>query len=120
MTIQQSLVCLAFDASALTTQRPVEALASMTRSLDPEVALDPTIDPTDLLADIGTLSLDRGYDYPAALARLEDRGLSDSRSGCAGSSKLPILGGRTTASTDRRERRRHATLRLATAVLIIG
>jgi len=44
------------------------------------VLLEPTLDAiaaVGLLADIGTLSLDRGYDYPAVRARLEARGLTD-------------------------------------------
>jgi len=42
--------------------------------------LDPTLDAitaTGLLADIGTVSLDRGYDYPAIRERLHVRGLTD-------------------------------------------
>ncbi len=42
--------------------------------------LDPTIDAVEahgLLADIGTLSLDRGYDYPKTRAGLNDRGIAD-------------------------------------------
>ena len=83
------------------------------------VMLEPTLDAivaTGLLADIGTVTLDRGYDYPAIRARLYARGLIDSdiqrrgtkprpvshtgsRSGCAGSSKQPTRGGRTTGNS---------------------
>ena len=44
--------------------------------------LEPTLDAiaaTGLLADIGTVTLDRGYDYPAIRARLHARGLDRSR-----------------------------------------
>ncbi len=41
-----------------------------------ESTLD-AIEATGLLADIGILSLDRGYDYPVVRARLEARGLCD-------------------------------------------
>ncbi len=108
------------------------------------VLLDPTIDAievTGLLADIGTLSLDRGYDYPAVRARLEARWLTDLDIQKRGTKPKPgephrlTLGlrwiveatntwwsnyGQLRRSTDRRERHRHAALRLATAVLIIG
>jgi transposase len=106
--------------------------------------LGPTIDAIEasgLLGDIGTLSLDRGYDYPAVRARLEDRGLDDLDIQRRGTKPKPgephrlTLGlrwiveatntwlsnyGQLRRSTDRRERHRHAALRLATAVLIIG
>ena len=42
--------------------------------------LDPTLDAVaanGLLQDIGTLSLDRGYDYPAVVDRLTRRGLTE-------------------------------------------
>lgn len=108
------------------------------------VLLEPTIDAiaaAGLLADIGTLSLDRGYDYPAVRARLEARGLTDLDVQQRGTKPKPgqphrlTLGlrwiveatntwlsnyGQLRRSTDRRERHRHAALRLATAVLIIG
>ncbi len=108
------------------------------------VLLDPTIDAieaTGLLVDIGTLSLDRGYDYPVVRARLEARGLTDLDIQKRGTKPKPgephrlTLGlrwiveatntwwsnyGQLRRSTDRRERHRHAALRLATAVLIIG
>jgi putative transposase len=104
------------------------------------VLLDPTIDAIEaagLLADIGTLSLD----YPAVRARLEARGLTDLDIQKRGTKPKPgephrlTLGlrwiveatntwwsnyGQRRRSTDRRERHRHAALRLATAVLIIG
>lgn len=44
------------------------------------VMVDPTLDAVEaigLIADIGTLSLDRGYDYPAVRAQRQDRGLTD-------------------------------------------
>lgn len=108
------------------------------------VLLDPTLDAvedTGLLADIGTLSLDRGYDSPAVRARLESRGLTDLDIQKRGTKLKPgephrlTLGlrwiveatntwwsnyGQLRRNTDRRERHRHAALRLATAVLIIG
>ena len=108
------------------------------------VLLDPTIDAIEaagLLAEIGTLSLDRGYDYPVVRARLEARGLTDldiQKRGTKAKKGEPhrlTLGlrwiveatntwwsnyGQLRRSTDRRERHRRAALRLATAVLIIG
>jgi hypothetical protein len=108
------------------------------------VLLEPTLDAieaTGLLADIGTLSLDRGYEYPVVRGRLEARGLTDldiQKRGTKpkpGEPHRPTLGlrwiveatntwlsnyGQLRRSTDRRERHRHAALRLATAVLIIG
>ena len=91
--------------------------------------LEPTLDAiaaTGLLADIGTVTLDRGYDYPAIRARLHARGLTDldiqrrgtkpppvsrtdSRSGCDGSSKRPTRGGRTTANSAEARTARCAT-----------
>ena len=83
------------------------------------VMLEPTLDAvaaTGLLADIGTLHLDRGYDYPAIRDRLtrprarptstsnaaapshRPARRTGSRSGCAGSSRQPTHGGRTTAN----------------------
>jgi transposase len=78
--------------------------------------LGPTLDvvaDAGLLADIDTLHLDRGYDYPVVRAQLAELGLDDlngaaprsrarnnrSGSGSAGSSKPPTRGGRTTASS---------------------
>jgi transposase len=108
------------------------------------VLLEPTLDAieaTGLLADIGTLSLDRGYDYPVVRGRLEARGLTDLDIQKRGTKPKPgephrlTLGlrwiveatntwlsnyGQPRRSTDRRERHRHAAIRLATAVLIIG
>ena len=80
--------------------------------------LEPTLDDiaaAGLLVDIDTMHLDRGYDSGAVRQRLAGYGLTDvshptarhqgagqasSRcgSGCAGSSKPPTRGGRTTAS----------------------
>lgn len=94
-----------------------------------------------LVPDIGTLSLDRGYDYPVVRDRLEVRGLSDLDVQRRGTKPKPgeahrlTLGtrwiveatntwwsnyGQLRRSTDRREGLRHAALKLATAVLIIG
>jgi transposase len=108
------------------------------------VLLEPTLDAiaaAGLLEDIGTLSLDRGYDYPAVRARLGTRGLTELDIQKRGTKPKPgephrlTLGlrwiveatntwlsnyGQLRRSTDRRERHRHAALRLATAVLIIG
>jgi transposase len=108
------------------------------------VMVDPTLDAVEaigLIEDIGTLSLDRGYDYPAVRARLEDRGLTDLDIQRRGTKPKPgtphrlTLGlrwiveatntwwsnyGQLRRSTDRRNHHRHAALRLATAVLIIG
>jgi transposase len=82
--------------------------------------LEPTLDAVaanGLLDDIETLSLDRGYDYPIVRTRLASYGLTistsngaarnrrqaprtGSRSGCAGSSRRPTPGGRTTGNSD--------------------
>lgn len=106
--------------------------------------LEPTLDAvaaTGLLADIGTVTLDRSYDFPAIRARLHDRGLHDldiQRRGTKpppGSAHRLTLGlrwiveatntwwsnyGQLRRSTDRRIRHRHAALQLATVVLIVG
>ncbi len=106
--------------------------------------LEPTLDAIEangLLADIGILSLDRGYDYPVVRERLAARGLVDldiQRRGTKPKKGEPhrlTLGlrwiveatnswwsnyGQLRRSTDRSEHHRHAALRLATAVLIIG
>ena len=106
--------------------------------------LEPTLDAvtaTGLLADIGTLCLDRGYDYPIVRARLETRGLTELDIQRRGTKPKPgephrlTLGlrwiveatntwwsnyGQLRRNTDRRTRHRHAALRLATTVLIIG
>jgi transposase len=93
-----------------------------------------------LLADIDTLHLDRGYDYPAIRERLGELGLHDVTIQRRGTkqpgTKQPLrLGlrwiveatnswwsnyGQLRRSTDRRNHHRHAALCLATAVLIIG
>lgn len=106
--------------------------------------LEPTLDAvtaTGLHLDIGTLTLDRGYDYPVIRTRLGDRGLTDLDIQRRGTKPLPgtphrlTLGlrwiveatnswwsnyGQIRRSTDRKTRHRHAALQLATAVLIIG
>ena len=106
--------------------------------------LEPTLDAiaaTGLLADIGTVTLDRGYDYPAIRARLHARGLTDLDIQRRGTKRPPgtphrlTLGlrwvveatntwwsnyGQLRRSTDRKIRHRHAALQLATAVLIVG
>jgi hypothetical protein len=105
--------------------------------------LAPTIEAVaaaGLLADIDTLHLDRGYDYPAVRDRLAVFGLGDlnvQRRGTKQPGKTqPVrLGlrwiveatnswwsnyGQLRRNTDRRERHRHAALCLATTVLIIG
>jgi transposase len=104
--------------------------------------LEPTLDAiaaTGLLADVGTVTLDRSYDYPAIRARLHDRGLSDLDIQRRGTKPPPgaphrlTLGlrwiveatntwwsnyGQLRRNTDRNPRHRHAALQLATAVLI--
>lgn len=106
--------------------------------------LEPTLDAIEasgLLVDIGTVTLDRGYDYPAIRARLHDRGLTDLDIQRRGTKPPPgtphrlTLGlrwiveatntwwsnyGQLRRNTDRRARHRHAALQLATAVLIVG
>jgi transposase len=106
--------------------------------------LDPTLDAitaTGLLADIGTVTLDRSYDYPAIRERLHVRGLTDLDIQRRGTKPPPgaphrlTLGlrwvveatntwwsnyGQLRRSTDRKMRHRHAALQLATAVLIVG
>ncbi len=39
--------------------------------------LEPTLDAIGLLADVGTVGLDRNYDYPAIRAQLHERGLHE-------------------------------------------
>ena len=93
-----------------------------------------------LLADIDTLHLDRGYDYPVIRQRLGAFGLDDldvqRRGTKQPGTKQPItLGlrwiveatnswcsnyGQLRRNTDRRNRHRHAALCLATTVLIVG
>ena len=92
------------------------------------------------LADIGTLHLDRAYDYPIIRTRLAVFGLTDlnvqKRGTKTPGKKQPLqLGlrwiveatnswwsnyGQLRRNTDRRNRHRHAALCLATTVLIIG
>ncbi len=87
------------------------------------------------------MSLDRSYDFPASRARLHAYGLCDLDIQKRGTKPKPgephrlTLGlrwiveaadswwsnyGQLRRNTDRRERHRHAALRLATTVLIIG
>lgn len=104
--------------------------------------LEPTLDAvaaTGLHHDIGILSLDRGYDYPAVRARLAARGITDLDIQQRGTKPPPgtphrlCLGlrwiveatntwwsnyGQLRRSTDRKPIRRHAALCLATAILI--
>jgi transposase len=106
--------------------------------------LEPTLDAirqAGLLADIGTLHLDRGYDSGAVRDRLRDHGIDQSeiqRRGTKvpGMKKQPVrLGlrwiveatntwwsnyGQLRRNTDRRARHRHAALCLATVILIVG
>jgi hypothetical protein len=106
--------------------------------------LEPTLDAVaaaGLLADIGTLHLDRGYDYGAVRDRLRAYGIEEfeiQRRGTKvpGVKTQPLrLGlrwiveatntwwsnyGQLRRSTDRRVRHRHAALCLATTVLIVG
>ena len=108
------------------------------------VLLEPTLDAvaaTGLLADVGTLHLDRGYDYPAVRHRIAGYGLTDldvQRRGTRPPPGAPhrlTLGlrwiveatnswwsnyGQLRRSTDRRNHHRHAALCLATAILVIG
>ena len=106
--------------------------------------LEPTLDAiaaTGLLADIGVVTLDRGYDYPAIRQRLHARGLTDLDIQRRGTKPPPgtphrlTLGlrwiveatntwwsnyGQLRRNTDRKKRHRHAALQLATAILIVG
>jgi transposase len=105
--------------------------------------LEPTLDvlaQAGLLADIETLHLDRGYDYPVIRRRLFELGLDDHviqrRGTKTPGKKQPLnLGlrwiveatnswwsnyGQLRRNTDRRTRHRHAALCLATTVLIVG
>jgi transposase len=106
--------------------------------------LEPTLDAVaanGLLCDIGTLSLDRGYDYPVVRARLAERGLVDLDIQRRGTKPPPgtphrlTLGvrwiveatntwwsnyGQLRRNTDRKRHHRHAALCLATTVLITG
>ncbi len=105
--------------------------------------LGPTLDDVDrddLLQDIETIHLDRGYDYPRIRTQLNDAGLSDlniqrrTRPGDDKTTKKPLrLGlrwvvegtnswlsnyGQMRRDTDRRTRHRHAQLCLVVALLI--
>jgi transposase len=106
--------------------------------------LEPTLDAVaanGLIADIETLSLDRGYDYPIVRTRLAGYGLTDLDIQRRGTKPPPgtphrlTLGlrwmveatntwwsnyGQLRRSTDRKTCHRHAALQLATAVLIAG
>lgn len=105
--------------------------------------LQPTLDAVadnGLLAEIETLHLDRGYDYPVVRSALGARGLGDldiQRRGTKepGKNQPMRLGlrwiveatntwwsnyGQLRRNTDRRIRHRHAALCLATTVLIVG
>lgn len=106
--------------------------------------LEPTLDAIveiGLLEDIDTLCLDRGYDYPVVRARLNSYGLTDldiQKRGTKpkrGEAHRLTLGlrwiveaanswwsnyGQLRRNTDRRNRHRHAALRLATTVLMIA
>jgi hypothetical protein len=106
--------------------------------------LHPTLDAVEadgFLADIGILTLDRSYDYPAIRARLHARGLTELDIQRRGTKPTPgaphrlTLGlrwiveatntwwsnyGQHRRSTDRRLRHRHAALELATVELIVG
>lgn len=106
--------------------------------------LQPTLDDiaaNGLFADIGTLHLDRGYDFPKTRAELAARGLTDLDVQKRGTKPPPgtphrlTLGlrwiveatntwwsnyGQLRRNTDRRIRHRHAALSLATTVLIVG
>ena len=104
--------------------------------------LDPTLDAIELnglLGEIGTLTLDRSYDYPKIRARLAERGLTQLDIQRRGTKPPPgaphrlTLGlrwiveaanswwsnyGQLRRSTDRKNSHRHAALQLATTVLI--
>lgn len=106
--------------------------------------LDPTLDAIEangLLADVGTLSLDRSYDHPKIRAQLHDRGLDNLDIQKRGTKPPPgtphrlTLGlrwiveatntwwsnyGQLRRNTDRRQHHRHAALCLATTILITG
>jgi len=106
--------------------------------------LEPTLEAiadTGLLEEIGTLSLDRSYDYPVIRAQLNTYGLDDLDIQKRGTKPAPgephrlTLGlrwiveatntwwsnyGQLRRNTDRRNRHRHAALCLATTVIITG
>jgi transposase len=105
--------------------------------------IDPTLDAVaaaGLLVDVGTMHLDRSYDYPAIRRRLHALGVDDldiQRRGTKKPGKKQPLNlglrwiveaanswwsnyGQLRRNTDRRTRHRHAALCLATTVLIVG
>jgi hypothetical protein len=106
--------------------------------------VEPTLDAVadaGLLADIDTLHLDRGYDYPVVRSRLtttyglDDLVIQPRRSNQLGKKPPLRLGlrwiveatntwwsnyGQLRRNTDRRTHHRHAALCLATTILIIG
>ncbi len=103
--------------------------------------LEPTLDAIGLLADVGTVGLDRNYDYPAIRAQLHERGLHELDIQKRGTKPPPgqphrlTLGlrrvveatntwwsnyGQLRRNTDRRTRHRHAALQLAATVIITG
>lgn len=105
--------------------------------------LDPTLDVVSragLFGDIGRLHLDGGYDYPVVRRRLHSLGIDDHvirerGTKMPGTKQPPNLGlrwivkaatswwsnyGQLRRKTDRRKRHRHATICLATNILIIG
>jgi transposase len=108
------------------------------RLLEPTLA---AVADTGLLADIGTLHLDRSYDYPVIEARIAAAGIVDTDIQRRGTKPEPgqphrlTLGlrwiveatnswfsnyGQLRRNTDRRIRHRHAALCLATTILITG
>ena len=107
------------------------------RLLEPTLA---AVAAAGLLEDIGTLHLDRGYDYPVVRSRLAALGIDDidiQRRGTKqpGTNKPIRLRlrwivestnswlsnyGQLRRNTDRRSTHRHAALCLATTVLIVG
>ncbi len=106
--------------------------------------LEPTLDAvaaSGLEIDIGTLHLDRGYDYPKTRHQLHQRGIDQldiQRRGTKAPPGTPhrlTLGlrwiveatntwwsnyGQLRRNTDRRNKHRHAALCLATTILITG
>jgi len=108
------------------------------------VLLEPTLDAINkngLLGDIGTLHLDRGYDYPVIRERLRTHGLDQIETQKRGTKPEPgqphrlTLGlrwiveasnswftnyGQLRRSTDRQNRHRHAAIHLATTVIMVG
>ncbi len=125
-------------ASALTYPTTGGGTLIVTRAMDPEVA-DAIW--AGLLAEIGTLMLDRSDDYPKIRNQLHARGPDDLDIERRGTKPPPgtphrlTLGlrwvveatntwwsnyGQLRRSTDRKIRHRHAALQLATVVLIVG